>query len=493
MSADSNIGIRDDARALHRGVVINTLGYFLKIGYPVLLVFVVRLYGAEQFGIFTIVQAAMLFTMRLCLLGFDKGVMWWVPRLDPREERRGLRSVLFIVGVASATVSLGIAFGGASWIAEWSDAPEAALSLRLMAAGLVPLTLMELLIHAALGKRRMEAQVIVREGIVSVVLVLAAIGFYYSRMRAHGLALAFVVSSVAGLVGSIVVFGRAFASSRWLRNGWRPPEELVRYSLPMWASELANSLLLRMDIYVLAALTEPRVVGIYGAVMQVGGAIRAVRRSFDPIVLVLFSRIGARHDPARLTASFSHATVLVLATQMPVYAFLLAFAPWLMSLFGTGFEQGAGAVLILSAFWIVNGALGLNGLIVSGYGRSDLTLLNVVVTIAVEGVLLALLVPAFGLEGAALAVGLAYSVQNSVQLLQARRITGSWNYGSDVFAMLGVGAITAVVMGAAWWGLFPLGETPQRVGAFAVYLVACACGLYWMYRTGRLRGGGSAV
>ncbi|MCP4603765.1 MAG: oligosaccharide flippase family protein [Proteobacteria bacterium] len=478
--------ILSDVRELHRGALINALGYLVKIAYPVLLIVVVRLYGAEQFGVFSVVQATLLFTMRLCLLGFDKGVMWWIARLDPSVERKGLKQVLIIVGILSTLAALGISLGGASWIAEWSGAPDAVLSLRLMSLGLIPMTLMELLIHAALGKRRMEAQVIVREGIVSFVLVLAAVGFYFIGVKQLGLALAFLISSGAGLVGSVWMFARVFDGSKWLHRGWRPPAELTRYSIPMWLSEMANSFLLRMDMYVIAALTEPRIVGIYAAVMQVGNTIRSVRRSFDPIVLVLFSRIGAHHDRERLTAGFSHATALVIATQMPIYAFLLAFAPWLMPLFGTGFERGVVAVLILCGFWILNGVVGLNGLIVNGYGRSDLNLINVILTIIAEGFFLALFVPRFGLEGAALAVGMAYTIQNSVQLIQARQITGSWNYNANVFVVLVLGLLTGALMGAAWFGLNPLGESIKRIGSFATYIVACVGALVWMHYTGRL-------
>ncbi|MCP4677538.1 MAG: oligosaccharide flippase family protein [Deltaproteobacteria bacterium] len=493
MTTGSNDGVREDARDLHRGVLVNTLGYGVKIAYPVLLVLVVRLYGAERFGVFCVVQAALLFTMRLCLLGFDKGIMWWIPRLSSDSERQGLRSALVITGVLSALAASGIALWAAPWIADWSGEPEAVSSLRLMTAGLVPMTLMEMFIHAMLGKRRMAAQVVVREGVVSVVLVLAGVGFYFLGFEDSGLALAFVVSSGAGLLTAIWMFSRVFRKSRWSDKEWRLPPELVRYSLPMWLSELANSFLLRMDMYMLAALTEPRIVGIYAAVMQVGNTIRAVRRSFDPIVFVLFSRIGAERDAARLKAGFSHATVLVIATQMPIYAFLIAFAPWLMSLFGTGFEQGSVAVLILCAFWILNGVVGLNGLIVSGYGRSDLTLFNVLVTIVAEGALLLLLVPRFGLEGAAIAVGLAYTLQNTVQLFEARWITGAWNYNRDVLVMLIVGAFTGVLMGATWFGLSPLGDSLRRILSFCAYLLASGGGLLWMYRNGRLSGRSGAV
>jgi O-antigen/teichoic acid export membrane protein len=467
-------------------VLVNIGGYALKATYSAFVFVAILLYGKHDFGVYTVAQAAILIAARACMMGLDKAILWWVPRQQPERERHGLGPALIGVAVTCSIAALAMGTFLAPLVAKWSGQPEAATGVRWMAVGLVPFALTEVLIAACLGKRRMAVQVVVREAVVSVALLAAAVGFHFAGLGAIGLPLAFTVASCAGLAAAALAFRRVFARSRWPARELKPPRELKRYALPMWGTELLTSLLLRMDVLVLSALTNAGTVGIYGAVLQVGNVLRSVRRAFDPIVLAIVSHIGSRDDRRRLTAGISHATVLAVVTQLPIYAFLLAFTPWIMPLLGEGYAAATPAVLILTGFFLVSGVIGLKGHIVSGYGRSDLALANVAATIAFQALALWLLVPRLGLEGAAIAVGGACVFQNLLQVLEARAITGGWSYDRSVPRILGLGLAASAAMALAWLGLAPFGDAPQRLGAFVAFLIAAGLGMCWLVRRGRL-------
>ncbi|MEZ4449513.1 MAG: lipopolysaccharide biosynthesis protein [Nannocystaceae bacterium] len=486
---DADDDIRRDSRDLQRGFVINLGGYVFKIAYAGLLVATIRLYGAERFGIFSVVQAAIYLATRTCTIGLDKGILWWVNQPEARGRAwAGVRPVATIAWITSSIVAVILALAGGPFIARWAGSEVAADQVRWMAFGLVPMTLMEILIHAALGRRRLEAQVIVREGLASLTLVVAAVAYYYAGLAEQGLALAFLTSTLAGLCGAIWVFRRAYRGEaiRGEGRGLRPPPALLRYATPMWLSDVLTSLLLRMDVYLLAALSEPKTVGIYSACVQLGNSIRQVRRSFDPMVLAIVAEIGVTRDRRRLAAGLSQATVLVMAIQGLIFAFMVAFADWLLPFLGEGFAEATAAVLILCTFWLVDGVLGLHGIIVAGYGRTELSLVNVLATIGALSILMPALVPSMGLEGAALAVGLAYALQNSMQLIESRLITGTWGYTREVLWLMLVAATGGTIMAMTWLGLLPLGDVATRIGSFLAFLVVAAPGVAWLHRSGRL-------
>ncbi|MBN1773802.1 MAG: oligosaccharide flippase family protein [Deltaproteobacteria bacterium] len=465
-----------DARDLRRGTRINLLGYALRLLYPLLTGVVVVLYGRHEFGLFVTAQAALLVTLRVCLAGLDKAVLWWVPRQPEGEERRGLAGALLWVLCGSTLAAAAVAAFGAPWLAAWSGDPAAAAPLRWMALGLVPMALMELLVHACLGRRRLEAQVFVKEGLGAVALPAAGALLYLAGVREGGLAWGFVFANVAALAGAAWLFRRSFPAAAPADAGWSVPRPLVRYALPMGLMELLNSALLRLDVLVVAALTDPGTVGVWGVVVQLGNAVRSVRAAFDPLVLAIVSQIHVRPDAARLRAAFSRATALVLATQAPIYAFLIAFVPWLLPLLGEGYDAAATPVLVLCAFWVLHGAFGLHGLIVLGYGRSGLAAANVGATLGAEALLLLLLVPPFGLVGAALAVGLAFTMQNALWTLQSRRLTGDWPYEPALRPLLLALAAAAGAMALAWLVAWPAGEATARVGAFGAFLLTAVVG-----------------
>ncbi|MBI5499524.1 MAG: oligosaccharide flippase family protein [Deltaproteobacteria bacterium] len=461
-----------DARDLRHGLRVNLFGYALRLLYPLLTAVVVVLYGRHAFGLFTAAQAILLLALRVCLLGLDKAVLWWIPRRAPGDERNGLYGVLLRVLVAATLTAAVVAVAGAPSLAAWAGQPAAAAALRWMALGLVPLALMEVLVHACLGRRRVEAQVFIKEGLGSTALPAAALLLWLAGTRESGLAWAFVLANTAALAAAALYFRRTFRDVPPPAERWAVPGELWRYALPAGLMETLNSALLRLDVLVVAALTDAATVGVYGVVVQVGSAIRSVRTAFDPLVLAIVSQIGARPDPERLRAAFSRATSLVLATQAPIFAVLIAFSPWLLPLLGDGYGAATAPVLVLCAFWVLNGVVGLNSLVVLGYGRSGLAAFDVGATIVAEGLLLLALVPPFGLVGAAAAVGLAFTFQNLLWAWQARRLAGGPLYDRVVLHVaLAVAAAfaAALFVGAAVW---PAGPAPARLAGFAAFLLA---------------------
>src|SRR5690606_34509074 len=84
--------------------------------------------------------------------------------------------------------------------------------------------------------------------------------------------------------------------------------------------------------------------------------------------------------------------------------------------------------------------------------------------------LLWVLVSRFGLDGAALAVGLTYTALSVVQLLQMRVVTRGFHYRRDTLYTIVLGAGAAAVLGGAWLLLPSSRELWMRVLTFA----ACA-------------------
>lgn len=462
--------LKQDLDDLHRGVVLNAIGSLIKMAHPLLMGISIWLYGEVIWGIFVTAQAALLPIGRLCMLGLDKGLLWWIPRQSPENERSAILPALLLSTGLTFVVAVLIALFLAPWLADWKDLPEAESNIRWMAFGLIPMAAMDVLISATLGKRKMAAQVIVRDTLWPISMVVFALLFYFGGRPEDGFAIAFVFSALFSAGAAWWFFLRTFPESSWPENERKLPPALVKYVLPMWGAEVTNSWLTRMDQVVIFALTDAATAGVYGVVMMVGNAIRTIRRAFDPIVIAIFSGVEASGDRGRLRHNFSHATTLVIGSQMPVFAFILLFTPWIIPLIGDSYGAAVDPIAIICGFWMLNGALGLNGLILNGFGRSDLAFLNVWITLVVEAALLYLLIPPYGLEGAAAAVGLSYTILNIIQAVQARSLTGGWNYGMDVVWILSISALAFAAMTATWFNLASLGDAPMRIGAFAAFL-----------------------
>ena len=470
-SESTRAAIERDARDLKRGVGVNLVGYALKLANPVLLVFVTSAYGIERFGAYTIAQVAMLFAAKLGAAGLDKGLLWWVARQQPAHRRTHVRSAVALAAALTSVVAFVFFIGADPAVLErLGQPPELSTPLRIVALAMVPHVCADILAHAAMGLRRMEAHVVVRDGVVPIAFpVVALILFYAFDLAAIGLPLAFVVASLAGLGAALWMYRRLFAALPRRDAPGLPPRALLRYAVPMWLAEVSNSALLRIDVLLVEILTgNLALVGAYAVATRFSNALRQVRRSFDPIVVAIVSEIGARRDRQRLRAGFSYATFLVTLTQLPIFAVLFAYAGDITPLFGEGFEVATMPIVVLGGVWLVNGLISLSGIVVTAYGHSKQTLLNTLLACALLAGTGVLLVPHYDLLGAALAVGVAYTGQGIAQLIQMRIVTGGWNYDRSVLYPLGLGLLAGAAMAGGW---LLVGKT-AGVAAFALVYAA---------------------
>jgi len=477
----------DDARSIGRGMLVNVLGTIPKLLYPILMVGVVRLYGKEVFGIYSLVEATVFLALYVVTFGLDKALLWWLPQQPPGDERRGLRPVLTIVAAASTAVTVGLLVAGPGLLREGTNALYASY-LRIMVLALPPLALMQVLVHAALAKRSVGAQVVVREGVVSLSLVGTALALWYWGVPTLGLAIAFTLSNGIGLVLMAAWVARLYKTSRWPVESWWLPGPIVRFALPMGATGLVASLVLRLDLYLVALFTDAATVGVYAVVLQMGKAVRTAHVSFGHMVIGLSSAIDPQREPARLRGGFSQAAILMVLVLAPLAAFLALFAPHIVGLFGEGFAGAAGPAAILCVAWGIEGVLGLHGQFLIGRGQSRLSLVNMTVTLLVEAALLCLLVPPFRLAGAATAIGLAALTQNLLQIVQARRLARTSLFDREV----GVLALTAGVAGLVALLVLHVartrGDLVPRMLAFAAFVAVFglrALPMVWRRRQNR--------
>ena len=445
----------NDRRDLARGATVNLVGNLFKLADPVLLVAVAATYGAEAFGLFFVAQAIVLLLLRVALLGLDKAMLWWIPREQgfaptPLLRRAATVSVSLAVVLTAAVVGL----AGPGAMEALGRPAEAATPLRLLALSLPLLVGIELTTHATMGTRRMGVNVLVKDVVQPVAFPLLALGLAALGLQSTGLAWAYLGSNALALGVAWSGMRRRFSA---MPEGTDAPPGLWGYALPMWGAEVSNSLLQRIDVLLVEALTaDLALVGVWGIVAKLSNSLRAIRRSFDPIV----ASIAA--DPAvaqhRLRSVMSRATVMVSALQVPVVVFLFVFVDDLLALFGGAFDSAGPPLMILATCWLFASVLGLAGVALYARGHSRLHLANILGTIVLVALLGVVLIPRFALVGAAASVAGGYLAQAVAQAIQLRVLTGVWGFdGRSVrpilVGLMALGVASSVRLGLGPWAL----------------------------------------
>ncbi|MGB5835271.1 MAG: polysaccharide biosynthesis C-terminal domain-containing protein [Thiohalocapsa sp.] len=157
------------------------------------------------------------------------------------------------------------------------------------------------------------------------------------------------------------------------------------------------------DVLMLGFLSTPDAVGVYKVASRVATlvafALTAVSAPLAPRVAALHA-MGKHADIQNLASKAALATT---ALALPMAALLIIGGRWVLSLFGSEFQQGALVLSVLSTGQFVIAAMGVVSLLLSMTGHQTVVARTLAVTALLNVVLNAALIPQYGASGAAVA------------------------------------------------------------------------------------------
>jgi O-antigen/teichoic acid export membrane protein len=160
----------------------------------------------------------------------------------------------------------------------------------------------------------------------------------------------------------------------------------------------------------------PGPTGIYGMARQVTTPIRQVRQSFDGLLVPAVAKTIGVRGAGGAGEALATATRLILVIQLPILVALLAIGARLMSWLGHGFAAGYWPLIILAAAEVLQSALGIGDLVFV-YLRPRIGLYLTLISTALGIATALLLIPHFGITGAAFALFAAFALRTILRSL----------------------------------------------------------------------------
>lgn len=446
-------------KVIARGAGSNALSFIIRFAARASFLYVgARLYGAVNYGVFTMASAIVELAVPVASLGLRRMIFPWLEEethgadttASGRPATHILLDALLIAACAGIAVSLVL-------IAITQVLPGAMVSdqLRLAFAILAPAVLGQVTGDIALAATRwthkMRYEVIARGLVEPYVLTGVALAAWYLGLRETGMLIGYWAGSLA-LAGFSLWSARHCLGSLRLRR-WRPdPVALLaraRTLLPASGSDFLTSLAQRIDLYLVGFLLGDAAVGVYGVLRQLRTPILQVRQAFDGILTPLTARTLKADGDVATGEATAAATRVILTLQLGVVLLMAAAGDALLDLFGQHYATGYPALIALVLAETINGAFGVSELILY-YRRPALALQVNLILILIAGAAIPLLAPVYGILGASLAMLLAAVV---AALMRRYWLAGMGVRRDPLHALTpAVAAAVAVLIGtyAAW-------------------------------------------
>ena len=418
---------QDDLLVAAKGGGIVFLGRVFAWGSRFLLaILIARLLGAAQYGLYNIALASATIAAALGILGLDAALVRYSAVFAARRDWARLRGTLrFAIGVPAALAGLlatAVVIASEPIAVGLFGEPELAPLLRLTAL-LIPALIFNQLLAAILqGLKRIHyaviaeqfSQQVLRFAFIAAFLVFG-LSAYYAMLATTLAAIGVTVILAAFVVRSLPAGTRAAAPRSEARS-------LLAFSLPVWLSNVVNTLGFNLQTTLLGALSTASAVGIFTIANQVTMLGTMFHAAIVSAAMPLFAAIHDRGDRDGLERLYQTTSKWTLAANLPLFLILVAFPTQILALFGPEFQDGALPLAIMAWAGLVNAATGTSGALLDMTGYTSLKLLNSSVAVGLGIGLNFVLIPPFGLVGAALAAVAAITVVNLMRLVEVRII-----------------------------------------------------------------------
>lgn len=408
---DRSVSQRIALIAFATRVVSAAIAYFSQV-------IMARWMAEFQYGVFVVVWIGSVITGGLACLGVQVAVLRFVPEYREHGEMNLLRGVIFgsrIQGLIAATIFALIAFAG---LYTFGD--------RISGVYLVPLYLGAVTLPMiALGD--------IQEGIarafswanlalwptyiVRPLLILVFMGgalWFGAPTNAVTAMAAVVAATYVTAIGQYFRLGSAIGKAvprgprRYLPLLW------LTVALPIFVVEGFFNLLTNVDILIVGWLMQPERVGVYFAAVKTMALVHFVYFSVRAGSAQRFSQYYAAGDSVRLSAFVRDTLHWTFWPSLAMVVVLIVTGRFLLALFGPSFVDGYPVLFILSVGLLLRASIGPAETLLIMAGQQGITAVVYGATFFLNVSLNFLLIPHFGINGAATATAIALSAETLV-------------------------------------------------------------------------------
>lgn len=455
----NNRGAGTDVAAIARGGLANLVGAVVSavVNFGLVLV-IARWEDPYQAGVFFGVTSLFLVLETVLRLGSDVGSVYFLARWRALREhariRSGVRVALAPVAVASAVVMVVLLVLAPQVDHLLGDERHTAIGLLRLLAVILPIAATyDVTIGATRGFGVMRPTVLIEKiarpvlQFALVVLVLA-IGWHSALGAAW--ALPYVAAALAAWWSlRNLVRAAAPVAAHVTERAQSTFREYWRFTLPRAIAGAAQIVLQRLDIVLVAAMRGAGEAAIYTAATRFLVVGQFISQAIAAPVQPRLSAALAEHDTARARELYRVSTCWIVLISWPIFATVGVFAPVYLRLFGHHYSTGLTVVVILAASMLVAAAVGVVDAVVIMAGRTSWNLGTTLAAMILNVVIDVLLIPHYGIVGAAIGWCVAIVAANVVPLLLAWRGLGLHPFGGSLLGACALSTVCFVALPAA--------------------------------------------
>ncbi|HEC06619.1 MAG TPA: flippase [Thiolapillus brandeum] len=396
-----------------------------------------RWLGVEQYGVLAFVLAVVSVLTLLAGMGLPSASIRFIPQYLSTGNTDGLRGFtgwsrkMVILG----GVGLGFLMLLTGWVSSFYDYAYADAFMAAAGLGIVS-PLFALFVQWARAERRIllstGTEQLLRPGIF---IALVAAAHYLLPV---GLGVPVVIfSNVVAILAAIVLLGVRLDSytkqNPGITGGAQKAPEWLGVSLPLMLISASHLVMVNSDVIMIGLMVGAPEAGIYSAASKLSSLVSFILVAGNMLAAPAYAGLYAQDKPEEMQNIARVLAHLMFWPSLILCGALLVSGRWFLSLFGMEFEAARGALYILVIGQLFNVGFGSVGYLTDLTGDHHGGLFVRVCTVLLNLLLNALLIPLYGIPGAAVATAVSMIAWNAWLYMRVVKRTGV--HASILFAI----------------------------------------------------------
>jgi len=362
-----------------------------------------RFLGPADYGIYAVVISLMTMVNLILSTGIPQAVSKYVAHQDGNELH--VKKTAQNMQLTFSLVLFLIYYYFADQLAIMLNDPGLAPYLRLSSLIVPAYALQALYIGYFNGLKEYGKQslMVILYSVFKVVLIL---GFAVTSYALYGAITGFVISSIAVLVlGFFFVRStdKKFQSSS-NKNSLISARTILDFATPIIFYSVATNLIMSFDLFFVKAYLTDMDVGIYSAVSTISKVPFYIIAGIYGALFPAISSMSVHNDRSQMTMHIIRSVKYSMLILVPSTLFVVLFSKQVLSiLFSEQYSAGSTSLGVLTIGMGFFGLFSLFTTVINGIGQPRVSMFMSLIVLLIDIILNQLLIPIYGVVGAAMA------------------------------------------------------------------------------------------
>jgi O-antigen/teichoic acid export membrane protein len=422
-------------KKLATGAGITLFGrIFGKAVFFITQIFLARFLGPKYFGLYAIAWTCFIIVSMIAHLGLEKGVIHFASKYWKKDNRKVweiLRPSLSLSFYFSVLLAI-ISFVFAPTIANsMFSKPELIPFIRLFS---LAIPLRSVIIVASAATRislNMKYSVISQDIVQPSVSLILILVFSFCGLGVLGVIGAKIISFAMVNFLLFVFLNKLFKISNFFSYPWdfEIRKKLMLFSIPAALAGIFTVYMVWVDRIFLGYFFPSESVGIYQAISQFSVLFSVILSSFNSIFSPIIVQLHSNKDLTSLEEFYRIITKWVVYITSPIFLVIFFYSSDIIAiLFGNQYLEGTIPLIILTCGQMVNVATGPVGFLLTMTGKQNSWFFISASMLLLNIFLNYLLIPRYGLVGAALSTAISISLLFIFGLILVKYFLKIWPY-----------------------------------------------------------------